>query len=104
MSLDYNRTLAEVFVEAFQTYPDSPAFTCMDHTLGYRQLDDLTQRFAAYLQHCTQLQPGDRIARSEEHTSELQSRENLVCRLLLEKKKKKKIRIIIHVYTYIHEY
>src|SRR5207342_3826977 len=31
--------------------------------------------------------------RSEEHTSELQSRENLVCRLLLEKKKKKKKKI-----------
>src|SRR5690606_14667249 len=30
--------------------------------------------------------------RSEEHTSELQSRENLVCRLLLEKKKNKKKR------------
>src|SRR5690606_40060651 len=30
-----------------------------------------------------------RNARSEEHTSELQSRENLVCRLLLEKKKNK---------------
>src|SRR5690606_41649406 len=30
---------------------------------------------------------GDAAARSEEHTSELQSRENLVCRLLLEKKK-----------------
>src|SRR5690606_41396279 len=29
----------------------------------------------------------DIFARSEEHTSELQSRENLVCRLLLEKKK-----------------
>src|SRR5438445_7758627 len=29
-------------------------------------------------------------ARSEEHTSELQSRQYLVCRLLLEKKKKKK--------------
>src|SRR5690606_334079 len=29
--------------------------------------------------------------RSEEHTSELQSRENLVCRLLLEKKKMKKM-------------
>src|SRR5690606_41117238 len=29
--------------------------------------------------------------RSEEHTSELQSRENLVCRLLLEKKKKKQV-------------
>src|SRR5690606_39521592 len=29
---------------------------------------------------------GTRLLRSEEHTSELQSRENLVCRLLLEKK------------------
>src|SRR5438874_8217260 len=29
----------------------------------------------------------DRICRSEEHTSELQSRRDLVCRLLLEKKK-----------------
>src|SRR5690606_41877196 len=33
------------------------------------------------------LHPG--LPRSEEHTSELQSRENLVCRLLLEKKKNK---------------
>src|SRR5690606_41631582 len=31
-----------------------------------------------------------RAGRSEEHTSELQSRENLVCRLLLEKKKKRR--------------
>src|SRR2546430_8643083 len=30
----------------------------------------------------------DRCGRSEEHTSELQSQSNLVCRLLLEKKKK----------------
>src|SRR5207302_9192471 len=36
--------------------------------------------------HYTHLVPS---SRSEEHTSELQSRENLVCRLLLEKKKKK---------------
>src|SRR5215475_15817498 len=35
--------------------------------------------------------------RSEEHTSELQSRENLVCRLLLEKKKK----TAKNVYRYI---
>src|SRR5690606_41598154 len=31
---------------------------------------------------------GAEVDRSEEHTSELQSRENLVCRLLLEKKKR----------------
>src|SRR5690606_11191109 len=34
--------------------------------------------------------PNGEYGRSEEHTSELQSRENLVCRLLLEKKKQKK--------------
>ena len=34
--------------------------------------------------------------RSEEHTSELQSRRNLVCRLLLEKKKKKKYKVYTH--------
>src|SRR3712207_8312043 len=37
------------------------------------------------------------LGRSEEHTSELQSRQYLVCRLLLEKKKKHK-NIIIDIY------
>src|SRR5690606_40756938 len=37
----------------------------------------------------------DWFTRSEEHTSELQSRENLVCRLLLEKKKKKETKNLI---------
>src|SRR3712207_6874198 len=37
------------------------------------------------------------VFRSEEHTSELQSRQYLVCRLLLEKKKKKK-----KCYDYLH--
>src|SRR5690606_7198309 len=38
---------------------------------------------------CVKNNPIYKKVRSEEHTSELQSRENLVCRLLLEKKKKK---------------
>src|SRR3712207_7542318 len=37
----------------------------------------------------------NRSKRSEEHTSELQSRQYLVCRLLLEKKKKIKIQLSI---------
>src|SRR2546430_17718097 len=46
--------------------------------LAHDQRDhDLDDRVAALL-----------LARSEEHTSELQSQSNLVCRLLLEKKKK----------------
>src|SRR3712207_7961719 len=46
--------------------------------------------------------PGPMRPRSEEHTSELQSRQYLVCRLLLEKKKKK-INHISHVHrTTLH--
>src|SRR2546430_7464676 len=37
--------------------------------------------------------------RSEEHTSELQSQSNLVCRLLLEKKKKNTNTTLTHEYT-----
>src|SRR2546427_931412 len=40
-------------------------------------------------------------SRSEEHTSELQSQSNLVCRLLLEKKKKKKTNLLL--LTQVHQ-
>src|SRR5690606_40743192 len=43
---------------------------------------------AAYSLTRVYMQMRELKKRSEEHTSELQSRENLVCRLLLEKKKK----------------
>src|SRR5438874_3919771 len=43
-----------------------------------------------------------REPRSEEHTSELQSRRDLVCRLLLEKKKNSKIDILLLI-SYINE-
>src|SRR5687768_18235030 len=39
------------------------------------------------------------VGRSEEHTSELQSRLHLVCRLLLEKKKKKKKKLTVSTIT-----
>src|SRR2546430_8921937 len=47
-----------------------------------RSWDRFRARVAAYAS------PQDSCGRSEEHTSELQSQSNLVCRLLLEKKKK----------------
>src|SRR5688572_32529650 len=45
---------------------------------------------------CPTRMPSSEKARSEEHTSELQSQSNLVCRLLLEKKKKKKNNPTLH--------
>src|SRR5690349_24220031 len=44
----------------------------------------------AFFRVLLELEVAFRFARSEEHTSELQSRRDLVCRLLLEKKKKRK--------------
>src|SRR3712207_7797848 len=49
-----------------------------------RHRRDLPRQVALQLGH----EPPPRTMRSEEHTSELQSRQYLVCRLLLEKKKK----------------
>src|SRR3712207_7207444 len=50
-----------------------------------------TPRWASAVANISSNSPsvdGEFVARSEEHTSELQSRQYLVCRLLLEKKKK----------------
>src|SRR3712207_8718891 len=44
------------------------------------------------------------VVRSEEHTSELQSRQYLVCRLLLEKKKTQTTRPLINKHTNITSY
>ena len=62
MSLDYQKTLIEVFNKACATYATSKAFTCMEQSLTYAELDQLTAKFAAYLQKQTDLKPGDRIA------------------------------------------
>src|SRR2546421_7653250 len=62
-----------------------------------RQGTDRHQGLAGDLVHLfARPLPGLPAARSEEHTSELQSRSDLVCRLLLEKKKKKNKSHIIH--------
>src|SRR5690349_24825896 len=51
-------------------------------------VDLVDNTFVAY--NAARLREACQLFRSEEHTSELQSRRDLVCRLLLEKKKKKK--------------
>src|SRR5690554_7164518 len=58
-----------------------------DFHINYNNMEVLNMLNAKYF-----IQEGQarRNPRSEEHTSELQSRPHLVCRLLLEKKKKKK--------------
>src|SRR3989475_9461727 len=45
-------------------------------------------KLVARITSCTSFTAEGEATRSEEHTSELQSQSNLVCRLLLEKKKK----------------
>src|SRR5690606_40113762 len=62
---------------------------CSDPSTAVEILYSLNQRcFLICEQSYSKRRCNKRVARSEEHTSELQSRENLVCRLLLEKKKK----------------
>src|SRR3712207_7113620 len=81
-------------------FPYTTLFRSYDTPHGRRvfsgAIEVRTSPLGSYLQHAialaeSQLYLVDRagVVRSEEHTSELQSRQYLVCRLLLEKKKKK---------------
>src|SRR3712207_6845975 len=64
--------------------PREVAVLCGKHTKPFR--NGPTGAFLARHEQVRAARPGE--TRSEEHTSELQSRQYLVCRLLLEKKKK----------------
>nr|WP_269473322.1 AMP-binding protein [Kineobactrum salinum] len=47
---------------AFSEHPDEAAFSSLGHTLSFRNLDRLSNQFASWIQHASDLQPGDRIA------------------------------------------
>src|SRR5699024_11219466 len=55
----------------------------------YLEIKQLSHIYDVYFSESDQIRVPTDLARSEEHTSELQSRFDLVCRLLLEKKKQK---------------
>src|SRR2546430_8942398 len=64
-----------------------PRSTLFPYTTLFRSCVLLFQEVHQRLQPFERQQALERLQRSEEHTSELQSQSNLVCRLLLEKKK-----------------
>src|SRR5438552_7414764 len=86
------RALAEQLAARFEakrialTRPEIPG--PREHGWSAVLYDAETRAFAQSRRHCVQVV--DRV-RSEEHTSELQSPDHLVCRLLLEKKKNKNL-------------
>src|SRR5258708_26545050 len=64
-----------------------PRSTLFPYTTLFRSLD-LEDAQGRHLRRLARPDGGAQSLRSEEHTSELQSPDHLVCRLLLEKKKK----------------
>ncbi|PYF83367.1 long-chain acyl-CoA synthetase [Marinomonas alcarazii] len=55
-------SLTDVLALASKKYADLPAFTSVGRTITYGELNEKSDQFAAYLQHETDLVPGDRIA------------------------------------------
>ncbi|WP_372612886.1 AMP-binding protein [Halomonas sp.] len=60
--LDQRDSVMDVFHASVERFGDKPAFSCMGQTITYAELDRLSADFAAWLQHETDLQPGDRMA------------------------------------------
>lgn len=59
---DEYQSIKDLINQTVQKFPALPAYTCMDKTLTYRELDQLSRQFAAFLQSQLQLAPGSRIA------------------------------------------
>ncbi len=55
-------SIPDVFNQACEKYRDLPAFTCMDKTLAYGELNQQARAFASYLQNVLKLEKGDRVA------------------------------------------
>ena len=55
-------SVVDILVEATSRFADKPAFRNLGRTIDFADLDEMTKRFAAWLQHETTLEPGDRIA------------------------------------------
>src|SRR5690606_41707426 len=72
--------------DALPIYHPSDLVCCWDDDWRPQWRVDLLPTYKAHRVEAERETAPD-VERSEEHTSELQSRENLVCRLLLEKKK-----------------
>ena len=62
LDLDPQESLIHIFESACGRFPELPAFTNFGQTLSYREMDDLSARFAAWLQNRTDLDRGDRVA------------------------------------------
>jgi long-chain acyl-CoA synthetase len=58
---DY-QSLSQLLEESLSKYADRPAFVQMDKTISYRQLDEMSSAFGAWLQRCAGLKKGDRVA------------------------------------------
>lgn len=56
------QSLTDILAVAVKKYADRPAFTSVGRTITYKELNDKSDQFAAYLQNETDLIPGDRIA------------------------------------------
>src|SRR5690606_41005540 len=91
-TLEVQQDLDDIFLDAFNgavLMQNAIDFRLYHGTTGHGREQNAPQRIAQGMTEAT-LQRLKSDLRSEEHTSELQSRENLVCRLLLEKKKNQK--------------
>jgi long-chain acyl-CoA synthetase len=58
---DIYESLTQLLLEALQKYSDAPAFYNLGTTLTFRQIDEYSAKFAAYLQQTLKLKKGDRF-------------------------------------------
>jgi len=62
LDLDPGESLVDIADSAIRRFAARPAFSNLGRTINYREFDELTRRFAAWLQGLSGIVPGDRVA------------------------------------------
>lgn len=56
------QNIVQMVAAAVEQFPDQASYTCLGQTLSFRELDQLSTRFAQWLVHGQKLKPGERVA------------------------------------------
>ncbi len=62
LDLQQYTSIVDLIEKSCHKFADNTAYACLGKNTTFKEIEQDSRHFAAYLQHCTDLQPGDKVA------------------------------------------
>ena len=62
ININEHKSIPDILEKSFKNFKDRPSFHCMGKTFTFGEIDELSQKFASYLQNDLSLEKGTRVA------------------------------------------